>query len=461
MRPSVIRGLASRRRFWIAVLLLVGGWFRIVAIDTTVIDTPLRADAMDYYASAHNLVHHGVYSRSQATLIDPGAKPVPDAYRPPGMPLLIAPFMHLSPQHMKIVARVQLVNVIAGLVAIVAIFLAAAAVLPLPAAVAVGLLTACSPQLISLSTYVLSETPAACLVAALLALAAVAPPADRRARAGLFLALGAIVGCLSLFRPAFLAFAPLLALAYAGRGHAREAAIFASLGAAVIVAPWVVRNLVSVPGGEAPSLFARTMLEGAYRGYVYAGDPATFPYGARADPRFRELVVSPERVLAEVVQRLAASPVSQLTWYLFQKPVFLFQWSNVDGMGDIFVYPIAASPFLSNPVFAVVRAAYRFSHALLLILGALGAVAAWRTANMQSLGAQAQTVLRMASLLLAFIYLVHLPFFVAARYLAPVLPAIYLLAAFAVVAAGRALRNRGGSRDDAGAIREDRGRIRR
>ncbi len=443
MRPSIIRRLAARRTFWITVLLLVGGWFRLIAVDTTVIDTPLRADALDYYVSAHNLVHHGVYSRSQVTLIDPSAKPVPDAYRAPGMALLIAPFMHLSPQHMKIVGRVQLVNVAAGLVATVAIFLAAAAVLPLPAAVAVGLLTACSPQLISLSTYVLSETPAACLVAALLALAAVAPPADRRTRAGLFLALGAIVGFLSLFRPAFLAFAPLIGLAYAGRGRAREAAILASLGAALVIAPWVVRNLVSVPAGEGPSLLANTMLEGAYRGYVFAGDPATFPYGAHADPRYRTLVVSPERVLREVVQRLAASPASQLTWYIVQKPVFLLQWSNVDGMGDVFVYPVTASPFLTNPLFVVVRAAYRFGHELLLLLGMIGAVAAWRATMTQALGPQAQTVLRMASLLLAFVYLVHLPFFVAARYLAPVWPAIYLLAAFAVVVAGRMLRHRG------------------
>jgi hypothetical protein len=36
--------------------------------------------------------------------------------------------------------------------------------------------------------------------------------------------------------------------------------------------------------------------------------------------------------------------------------------------------------------------------------------------------------------MLPFVYVAHIPFFVAIRYAAPILPAIYLLAVFAVVA---------------------------
>jgi hypothetical protein len=63
------------------ILLVIGGYFRIVAVQDTVVDNPIRADALDYYLSAHNLAHYGTYSRSRVTIDNPSAAPQPDAYR--------------------------------------------------------------------------------------------------------------------------------------------------------------------------------------------------------------------------------------------------------------------------------------------------------------------------------------------------------------------------------------------
>src|SRR5207253_2198277 len=95
MAQSIAGRVAGSRIFWIVILLLVGGYFRVTAVQETEVVTPVRADALEYYMSAHNLVHHGIYSRSTVTLNDPVAIPKPDAYRWPGMPLMIAPFMSL------------------------------------------------------------------------------------------------------------------------------------------------------------------------------------------------------------------------------------------------------------------------------------------------------------------------------------------------------------------------------
>ncbi len=434
---------------WALILVAIGGYFRLLAVEETLVDQPIRADAQDYFLSAYNLAQHGIYSRSNAALVDPAAHPVPDAYRSPGLPLLIAPFMSAWPNAEAVVRNVQYVNVLLGLSAVLALYLAATAVLPAAAAVAVGMLAATSPHLISLTVYLLTETPAVLMVALLFLVAARDVPVKASRRAAYFAVLGALVGGLSLFRPAFLAFAPLIALAYRRRTVMLQALLYACLGAALVVAPWLIRNALDVPPGG-PSLLAGTMLEGSYRGLIYGGDPATFPYGGRHDPHFAALATSTSSVLHEVLDKILADPGRMALWYLIEKPVYLFQWNNIDGIGDVFVYPVKATPFRSNGWFAWTHELQHMLYPLLLLLAVAGAILAWfdRIIGMsfwhEGLG-QGQSrahLLRLASLLLVFVYLVHIPFVVNTRYALPAFPAVYLLALFALTLAWRTVRQR-------------------
>jgi hypothetical protein len=113
--------------------------------------------------------------------------------------------MNWWPQHERILRGVQVVNIALGIATVAAIFLCTALVLPLWGAVTVGLLTACSPHLVSMTVYMLTETPAAFLVALLMALTAIGTLGGRRVGALFLAVLGIIVGSLSLFRPVFLA----------------------------------------------------------------------------------------------------------------------------------------------------------------------------------------------------------------------------------------------------------------
>jgi hypothetical protein len=326
------------------------------------------------------------------------------------MPLLIAAVMGEPPE---VVHRIQTINVLLGLVTVALVFVTAVTMMPLWAAAIVGLLVAGSPHIISLTVYVLSETPAAFVVASILALSALSTDKYGQNHSVRFVLLGALVGCLALFRPVFAGFAPFLALAYPGQR--RNCLVFACLGAAVVLAPWFIRN-AELPSGQ-PSVFAGSMIAGAEKA-------AGYPYGYMSDPIFAQAERSISVTLAEVGKRIAADPVGMARWYFLEKPVYLFQWDNVEGGdGDVFVYPVWSSPFRDHWLFKAVHAVFYYSHPIAIILAVMGGLIAWW---------EELPVSRVASLLLVFTYLAHIPFAVVGRYLVPILPAVYLLAVFAV-----------------------------
>lgn len=409
------------------LIIAIAGYLRLTVVQGTEVDNPIRADAREYYLSAYNLVHHGTYSRSLGSLVKPAQPIEADAYRYPGVPLMIAPFMNLWPDHRAIVENVQYLNVAIGALTAGVIFLAALAVVGLAGAIVVGLLTAASPHLVSMTVYILSETPATFVVALMLATAAIGVPAERVRRSAYFIALGLLIGAAAMFRPLFLAFLPFMALAFPERRDKRDAFLLGCVGVAVVVAPWFVRNLLNVSGGDS-SLLLSVLLEGAYRDFIFAGDQRTFPYGARRDPEFESLRADLGLAVAKVLEKIAEDPVGMLKWYLLEKPVYLFQFNNIDGSGSVFIYPVLSTPFTTDLLFARLLTAFEWIHVPVVVLAAIGAISAWTVLP-------PQPVVRMASLMLLFTYLAHIPFFVAIRYAVPIFPAIYLLAITAVALA--------------------------
>jgi len=415
---------------WIAAMILVvagfGFYLRLTMVADTEVVGPLRADASEYYLSAYNLTKNGVYTMSDARLKDPGAVLRPDNFRWPGQPLLIAAFMGDWPDHLLIVRKIQWVNVLAGTATLGLIGVAAAAVFPAWAAIMVVMLTAVSPHLIVLTIYVLTETPAAFFVALLLALCVVARAEDETPRPAVMVLIGFVLGLLTLFRPIFIGFVPLMGLAVTRRRL--EALLLVAAGVAVPVAPWLIRNLLADGLVTTPSSLAMTLVIGAYPDYVFNGDPRTFPFPQSYDPDFLKVSASVATAAGEVLRRIAADPLGMAAWYALRKPIYLWQFVNIDGVGDVLVYPVRNSPFTTDPVFTFTHDAMRVLHWPIVGLAGLGSLLVWVPRTAKLLPQARGPVLRTASLLLVFLAVATIPLNNPVRFAVPVLPALFLMA---------------------------------
>jgi hypothetical protein len=365
-----------------------------------------------------NLRRDGIYSNSRGTDVKPPQPVVSDDWRPPGLPLIIAAVM--APTWKATIERTQLVFIVLGVVTVALSFWAAASVLPLPLAFFVGLLVACSPHLLSLTTYILTETPATFLTAVLLGLSVFAPSQL------LFFAMGVVIGLSAMFRPIFLALAPVMVLAYPA--DKKDCLIFVCLGAAMVALPWFVRNWANVPEGG-----LRPFAENLFRASFTDVD-RDFPFAFNRDPNFAAAAKSITLSVKLVARKIWHEPLVMARWYLFEKPIYLFRWDEVGSFdGDVFIYPTWNSPFWGNKLFQAIHAAFRQTHPVMLGFVAVGAVAAWFVGT---------PVIRISSLLLIFTYVAHIPFQAFVRYTLPILPAIYLLAMFSMVGLWAAIEKR-------------------
>jgi len=438
-------------------ILVLAAWLRMVAVEETAVLHPLSADAKEYYLSAYNLVFHGTYSRSAARLTSLSAPLPADAYRYPGLPLVIAPFIWSNYRTIlltsptvdvaAVLRDVQIVNVAAGMAAVALVFFVASVALPPWAALGAALLTAISPHLVSFTVYLLTEPISAMLTCFVLAaVAAVALKRERVLGWGPFVGIGIIVGVLAMFRPIYLLCTPVIVLAFAGRCGLRRALVGALIGTVLTVSPWFVRNAISVSARSEPnylgsalpgwisawrvqhSYVAATMLDGAYPGYMLNDDPTTFPYPRSADPGFSKASANLMSVVAEIARRFAADPLGMAGWYAFGKMRYLWQWDNVDGAGDVFIYPVTGTPFTSRAVFSLVHDAMKACHWWLVALAVTGSIAVWVPATRDLLPRRGRPGLRAASLLLAYTAIMLIPFFAVTRYAVPVFPALFIMA---------------------------------
>jgi hypothetical protein len=394
----------------LVVLVFIAVYLRVVVVQQTYIPWPLTADSGDYYWTALNIRNHGIYGSARGMDVKPPQPVVPDDWRPPGLPLIIAAV--LAPSWQVTVSRTQLIFIILGAVTVGLSFWAAASVLPLPLAFFVGLLVACSPHLLSLTTYILTETPATFLTAVLLGLSVFAPSQP------LFFAMGVVIGLSAMFRPIFLALAPVMVLVYPA--DKKDCLLFVCLGAAMVAMPWFVRNWANVPEGG-----LRPFAENLFRASFTDVD-RDFPFAFNRDPNFAAAARSIALSVKLVARKIWHEPLMMARWYLLEKPIYLFRWDEVGSFdGDVFIYPTWNSPFWGNKLFQAIHAGFRHTHAVMLGFVAVGAVAAWFVDT---------PVVRVSSLLLIFTYFAHIPFQAFVRYTLPILPAMYLLAMFTIVA---------------------------
>jgi hypothetical protein len=136
--------------------------------------------------------------------------------------------------------------------------------------------------------------------------------------------------------------------------------------------------------------------------------------------------------------------VRYTTWYLIGKPGFFLSWGFADGVGGVFLYPVMASPFLTQPAFLAMRS-FNFLLHWPLMLSALAAAlfGIWRPSSISVDRGRQISVAVVGTLLLYAIamHMIGAPF---SRYGIPFRPLAYVLAmsgAFALVSYRRATRS--------------------
>lgn len=439
-----------------------GGWLALLALGlfawglreyfllASIPDTPLRGDAIDYLQYARNLLEHGVFSRARD-----GAAPLPDAYRGPLFPLLVAAALHVGGSGWYD-AMMQL-QALFGALSCVVLALWTRRWLGAGPAWGAGALLALWPHHIAATGMLLLEVPFG--LALLLALWSTSHALRTRRRAHALLA-GLGWGVASLLNPVALLLAPAIAVLLALCRQPRPAA-WLMLGVVLLAGPWEARSLGLDPAQRGGVRAKVNLVQGSWPSYHIA-------YASRhAHPQPRAIMraIGEEEALLKrdtaaglraMAQRMGERPGFFLRWYLWEKPQLLWDWDIRIGAGGVYVHPVARSPLERNPVLHAVKSALAATNRALTLVAlacALLLLAPWPRRD----GRAPEALLAAGAFL--YLTLVHMLLQAEPRYATAYRPIEIALLFAAGLAGARWLARRGlpsrtgtaqsGSRDDA------------
>ena len=366
-----------------------------------------------------------------AGLAGPEKEVRPDAFRNPGYPLFLSLFIPRSPDH-RAIYSILLAQVLISTLTVAVAYRFFRCFLGNGWAETAAVLTALSPHLVAMNIYLLTET---LFCFALLAVGWLAVSLVRRPSGLLATALGCALGVANLIRPSLQIFALLLSgfIAIQLRNRSgQKLAIISLVAFLTTIAPWHIRNWVTLGTWSDDGLQISFLHHGIYPDFKYDGRTESYGFPYRFDPRGGEIAQSTAAVLREVCHRFRSAPEAHVVWYLIKKPIAFWSWDIVQGQGDVFVYPVSKSPYWDQPLFRVSHRLMRIVHEPLVLLGLFGCVMAWFPASTRRIGPVGAATVRFTSLLLAYYTALHMIGFPEPRYAVPLRPFLYGMSLFAV-----------------------------
>jgi len=413
----------------LGIVILIGFYLRIESIDGTKINHPIRADAKDYFMYAYNMRHHDVYARDVATLKDPPQRVTPDAVRSPGYPLFLALFVNGPPNRIMI-DKIMFWQVIISTLTLVISYFLFKSFIPLYWAGLAALLTTLSPHLIVANSYLLTESLFCFLLVLggwLLSLFARRPSFWMAAISGL------VLGAACLIRPSLQYFPLIIVIIFIfqfGRRKGARFSIALVMGFLLMLAPWFIRNLQTLNFMSDKSLQIGFLQHGMYPKFMYNNLPQSYGFPYRFDPNAGAIASSMPSVIQEITSRFRREPARHLTWYIFQKPFYYWSWNIIQGQGDVFVYPVVSSPYLSEPIFKWTHRLIYYLHWPLVLLCALGSVIVWFPVIEKKYDRNSIHTVRLVSGFLIYFTAIHMIGAPFPRYSVPLRPFQYGMAMF-------------------------------
>lgn len=381
----------ARRRF-VAVaglIVLFALSLRGLYVEMAQVQFPIRGDVNQYVLYAWNLAHRGTFSTS----LPSAPQAIPDSYRGPGYPAMLALTMKLAghsdlplrpgPQGtaalgyrtdtwMRLALGIQILlgTATAGLAIVVSRFW-----LSRNWALIAGAIVAGWPHLVTFTGVLLSETLFGFLLLfSFWALCKAHWQGANRAMAAAGLAWGATY----LVNPVVALFPLLIAAVLTHRRGWRPALIFL-LCFAIAPVGWELRNAAYVHDSGALRRVQENFVQGTWPSYHFA-------YNHRFDyPGARNVLddIHTETVLLEqdpvngahaILQRMGKEPGTYLEWYLVDKPFLLWDWALRIGWGDIYFLPTQHSPYTRIPVLVTMKSAYELANPYFFGLATIAAL---------------------------------------------------------------------------------------
>jgi 4-amino-4-deoxy-L-arabinose transferase-like glycosyltransferase len=405
----------------VGIVVAVALAVRIAFVATAQVQAPLRADAGHYAQYAKNLVEHGVFSLATTT------PPPPDSFRSPGYPAVLATCRWLGGEAGWYSLAIALQVGLGALTVLLTYRIARTFVGFAPALVA-AVLCALSPHLVVSTAYVLTECVTTFAVVAAMWLCVGGTP--RR------WLLAAVVSGAAVLCNEALVFLPFVLGAVCWR-HGRALALAFVALACVPFAAWSLRNQVQPLALRGSERVTASISHGSYPGMVFQ-DSRLFGYPYREDPEQPAFGASWSGLSRVLGPRIAADPWRYVWWYAVEKPVWLWSWPLVQGR-DVLVYEVANSPYERQPVMQASHALMRWLHVPVMVLALLGAaVAVVRHRRGPQWEPFALALVAIAGTL------AYVPVIPDPRYLQPIRPLLFVLAAATLGAVAQALRSRRG-----------------
>ncbi|HET7174841.1 MAG TPA: hypothetical protein VFK21_02430 [Gammaproteobacteria bacterium] len=418
-------------------IMLIALYLRTVAVKDTDFDRPFRADVVQYYITAYNLETYGVYSHILNLVDGKVSAPQPDAFLTPGYPLFLSLFVDAPPNTQTLIEVLGYQALMGTLAVLLTLLLYQR--FPPWVALPAGLLTAISPHLISIGTYMLSETLFSVLLLLSLLVLSCSSRGDRWYLPSL-LAGGVLLGIAALTRPV-LEFFPLAVIFLLLTGYDRRTAFRGSaallLGFVLAWTPWIARNYISLGKAGDSGNMAQTLAVGMYPDFEYEHNPRSNGEPGHLDPRFPEISRNLGAVVGEIAHRFRENPGEELRWYLIGKPVTLWSWHDVSGGPDVFTYPVFKTPYSNSWPFTSTHALMYDLHWILVLLAFFGCLVVWLPWARDWMTLEQLLLARLSSLLLLYntaVLMVLAPF---VRYSIPFLPVQYGMALIAILVSAR------------------------
>lgn len=403
------------------LIFVVALALRLVYVSSTVIDSPIRADAAKYAMIAVNLVSNNTYTHEQSE--------TPDAFITPGYPLFLAAVLAVKQDlnsTYDFVLRTQ--AVLMALTAVI-VFLLCLQFLPRWAAITGGLLTAFAPHMVTISGYMLTEglfTFIVCLSIYLVALG------TRRESLVLLLVGAFFIGIGALVRPSYLLFPLVVAVVIMldKRLLVSRRLIFASLAVIVVAVVWSPWAIWKADKESSVDSAAASFALGSYPDLIHE-NPQNRGYPYLDDPQYEAMTKDMDVALDTAIGRARQEPGKYAHWYLIGKPVTFWSWNNLaSGERGPFIYPVTSSIYSSSGFFMFTLSLFQAIHPIFLLLSLAAAIFLLRDLAISRFNTAANTEAYFIVGCIAYFTVVHMVFAPLPRYSIPMHPLIYMIGLF-------------------------------